>query len=257
MLIQEKTMSDLLATEIVDNGIAIPRLGRDPVNALNPDFLHAIHDEFERLEANSDVRAVVLTSATKVLSAGLDLKEILKFTDIEERATVDGLNKTYGKLYGFSKPVITAANGHAIAGGLFFVLIGDYRLTVEKALFGLTEVRVGVDFPIGPMEIARHELSPHVARIILQRGQNVSAKKALEFGIVDEITAPDALLDRALELAEEYAAIPPKAYRSVKAQLRGPVLDKINSANAAQSDPALKGWFTDETHIAARKILGG
>jgi len=250
-------MTAFFSTETLDDGIAVLRLNRQPVNALNPEFLNALHSGFDALEKDADVRAVVLTSATKVLSAGMDLKEILDFSSDEERAVVEGLNVTFAKMYGFPKPMITAANGHAIAGGLFFVFTGDYRLGVENAVFGLTEVRVGVDFPIGPLEIARYEMAPNVARKIFQRGQNVSARKALEYGIIDEIAAPEALLDRAIELAHEYAAIPPKAYAAVKSQLRAPAMSIISKANTDQSDPALTGWFTDETKTAARKILAG
>ncbi|MGI9371501.1 MAG: enoyl-CoA hydratase/isomerase family protein [Hyphomicrobiales bacterium] len=250
-------MSDLIIHEMGDDGIAMMGLNRAPVNALNPDFLSAIKRHIEELEANPSVRAVILTGNEKLLSAGMDLKELIGFSAEEERATVKGLNETFAALYGFSKPLITAANGHAIAGGLFFVFAGDYRLTVERATFGLTEVRVGVDFPVGPLEIARQEMAPNVRRLIFQRGKNVSSAQALEWGIVDEIVEPNAILARAHQLAMEYAAIPPKAYASVKAQVRGPALKIVQTANKLGSDPALKGWLTDETPVAAQRILTG
>lgn len=250
-------MSELVKDTRLDRGIAVMSLNRGPVNALNPSFLRAIHDHAEMLENDVSVRAVVLTGNEKLLSAGMDLKELVAYGADEERATVTGLNETFCKLYGFSKPLITAANGHAIAGGLFFVFCGDYRVGVAGSLFGLTEVRVGVDFPIGPLEIARHEMTPNVARLIFQRGQNVDAKQAVAWGILDELADPDELLDRAVELAREYAAIPPKAYAAVKEQVRAPALSTVRKANAEGTDPALKGWRTDETHDAARAVLEG
>lgn len=250
-------MSELINHELSDDGVAIMGLNRAPVNALNPHFLGEIKNHIEELEANPSVRAVVLTGNEKLLSAGMDLKELIGFSAEEERATVKGLNETFAALYGFSKPLITAANGHAIAGGLFFVFAGDYRVTTAKATFGLTEVRVGVDFPVGPLEIARQEMAPHVARLIFQRGKNVPASQALDWGIVDEVVDPDALMARAHEMALEYAAIPPNAYASVKAQVRGPALKIVRNANKVGSDPALQGWLTDETPAAAKAILGG
>ncbi|MGI9481964.1 MAG: enoyl-CoA hydratase/isomerase family protein [Hyphomicrobiales bacterium] len=248
-------MSEFIQDTRLDDGIAVMSLNRAPVNALNPTFLRAIYDHAQMLEDDASVRAVVLTGNEKLLSAGMDLKELIDYSAEDERATVTGLNETFCKLYGFSKPLITAANGHAIAGGLFFVFCGDYRIGVDGSLFGLTEVRVGVDFPVGPLGIARHEMAPNVARRIFQRGQNVDAKQAVAWGILDELSEPEALLNRAVELAREYAAIPPKAYAAVKKQVRGPALSIISEANAKGSDPALKGWRTDETQQAARAIL--
>ena len=149
-----------LHIESAGDAVVVARLDRPPVNALNPAWLTEIGAAFEALDRDDGVRAVVLAGAGKTLSAGMDLKELQSFTAEDQRAMVMALNTTYGKIYGLGKPVVCAAHGAAIAGGLFFVLVSDYCVAGERAVFGLAEVRVGVRFPVGPLAIAMKERFP-------------------------------------------------------------------------------------------------
>ena len=241
--------------EHLDHGVTRLTLNRKPVNALNPEFLASIKKQLSELEENERVRAVVISSGLSVFSAGMDLKEAQAFSVDEQAAAADGLNRTFFCLYGMSKPVITAVNGAAIAGGLFFVLSADYALAQENAKLGLTEVRVGVNFPVAPLEIAHAVLAPGTLRRVMLSGQNVDAVSARKMGIVDEVTSAEDLLSRTLAVARDYAAIPPVAYAKVKAQIRLPVLQKIENALIQKSDPTLAGWFTDETREAMAEVL--
>jgi enoyl-CoA hydratase len=248
-------MTEFLKRKDLDGGVAQVVLERPPVNALNPIFLKAIHDLLTEIESDPGVRAVVITSGLPVFSAGMDLKEAQEFSDADQIAVVDGLNATLYRLYGMTKPVITAANGAAIAGGLFFVLASDYTVAREGAKFGLTEVRVGLNFPVAPLQIARAELSPAVRRRLMTGGRNVDAEAARQMGILDEVVSADALIPRAMDVARDYASIPPLAYAAVKTQLRTGALAIIKEAIDSQNDPSRKGWFTDETRIAMKALL--
>ncbi|MBC8445396.1 MAG: enoyl-CoA hydratase/isomerase family protein [Rhodospirillaceae bacterium] len=211
-------MSDKLHREDAADGVTVLSLNRAPVNALNPQYLKEIEEALADINGDDSVRALVLTSGLKVLSAGMDLKEAIAFSDSDQTAVVDGLNDTYTRLYSLSKPVITAANGAAIAGGLFFILAADYTVASERGKFGLTEARVGVNFPVAPLEIARAALGPAALRQIMLGGNLIGAAAAREMGMVDEVTSPDEVMPRALAVARDYAAIPPKTYASIKAQ---------------------------------------
>ncbi len=248
-------MSDNFSCENVEEGIAVLSLNRAPVNALNPGFLKELESKLTDIDADSSIRAVVLTSGLKVFSAGMNLKEAIEFSDADQTAVVDGLNHTYTRLYSLSKPVIAAANGAAIAGGLFFILAADYTVASERGKFGLTEVRVGVTFPIAPLEIARAALSPSAFRQVLLGGNLFSAAKARELGIVDEVVGSDNVMERALGVARDYAAIPPKTYANVKAQLREKELNIINTVLAEGTDATRNGWYSDETTNAMSALL--
>lgn len=248
-------MSNLITIEIAENGVAVMTLNRAPVNALNPEYLDIIAKQLDELEANQSVRALVITSAFKVFSAGMDLKEALEFSSTDQTEIVDGLNNTLAKLYGFSKPVIAAVNGPAIAGGLFFVLAADYSVVSEKAVLGLAEIRAGVNFPVGPLEIARSALSPGSFRRILLSGQPLKAQQAKDVQVVDEVQPSVNVLPQARSIAADYARLPQKTYASIKAQMRQSALKKIYEAIENKSDPARVSWFSDETKPTMSGLL--
>lgn len=242
----------------LDDGIVVAQLDRPPANALTADFLAEIEHAFDRLAADDNVRALVLKGYERVFSAGMDLKLLAELDAGGQTEVVDALNRTYGAMYGFAKPFVAAVTGHAIAGGLFFLLAADYRVGAHgDAMFGLSEVRVGVAFPVAPLEIARAELAPPAARRILLGGRPVGVDAALACGILDEVVAPGDVEARAIAQAALWAESPPEAYARVKAQLRAPVMAKIRRAIEAGEDPARDGWFTPETSRAALAVLAG
>ena len=248
-------MTETVIQETIEDGITLLKLNRPPVNALNPAFLNTFDEHLTQIEASSDIRVLVVTSNLSVFSAGMDLKEAQRFSSDDQRDIVDGLNAAFARLYGLAKPVIAAVNGAAIAGGLFFVLAADYSVARQGTKFGLTEVRVGVNFPLTVLEIARDVLSPKAFRRLLLSGRNVDAEAAEEMGIVDEVVAADEVMPRALDCARDYAAIPPIAYANVKAQMRAASLHIMREAIDQKSDPARNGWFTKETQQAMVKLL--
>ena len=237
-------------------GVTMLTLNCAPVNALSPGFLDAFGATLDRLEADENVRAVVLSSGCKVFSAGLDLKAAQHFGPEEQNDIVRALNDDFLKLFAFPKPVIAAVNGAAIAGGLFFVLGSDYRLSAPRAQFGLAEVRVGVDFPVGPMEIARATLDPNTLRRLMLTGQPITSEIALQAGIVDEIVPDDDLLNTACTKAAEMAQIPPKSYALVKAQIRSETIGRITTAVSQGANAPEGGWFSDETLPAMQRMIG-
>ena len=237
------------------DGVSVLCLRRAPVNALNPAFMDQIERDLEAMAADPSVRALVLASPFKVFSAGLDLKEMAAYGPEEETAIVDSLNRTFLALYEFPKPLVVAVNGAAIAGGLFFPLAADHTVAVEKAKFGLSEVRVGASFPVSPLEVARAEMTPAGLRTLMLRGRPIDAARAVDFGIVDEIVDPEDLLDRATDAAHDLAAAPAGTYAAIKRQIRGDVIDRMRLAVAEGSDPTRAGWFTDETRAAMAAAL--
>ena len=113
------SIENWLIREDLEGGVTRLVLNRPPVNALNSDFLDLLGAHLDRLQADTAVKAVILASNSKVLSAGMDLKEALGFDLKDQQAMVRGLNVNFTKLFGFPKPTIVAASGAAIAGALY------------------------------------------------------------------------------------------------------------------------------------------
>jgi len=240
------------------DGVTGISLNRAPVNALSVGFLQDFATLLDKLASDETARALVLLSEFKVFSAGIDLKEAMAFSVEEQAAMVDALNTTFLRLFAFPKPVVAAINGAAIAGGMFFVLTSDFRVAGPRASFGLAEIRVGVDFPIGPMEFARATLSPDMLRRLMLTGRPISAQEAHLAGVVDVIEQdPGVVLDRAIRAARDMAASPPDTYAVIKHQIRQATITQIESAMAAGTASREAGWFTESTQDAMMRVLGG
>jgi enoyl-CoA hydratase/carnithine racemase len=238
-----------------DNGLVEVRLNRAPVNALSAVLLAEFADLIDRLGADESVRAIILTSSFKSFSAGLDLKEAQRFNLQEQHDIVEGLNVGFLSLFACPKPTIVAVNGPAIAGGLFFVLASDVRLASPNARFGLAEVRVGADFPIGPLEIARATLGPDALRQLMLTGLPMDCARADILGLVDEVVAADQLIPRTLSVAADMARLPPQTYASIKAQIRDDTIERIQDAMANGANAPAGGWFNDETVAAMQRMI--
>ncbi len=96
--------------------------------------------------------------------------------------------------------MVAAINGHAIAGGCVLAMAADFRL-MSAGLIGLSEVAVGVPFPVAALEICRYAMGPSVTRAVLQADNVDVADCSAERGWIDEVVAPDDLLSRAVEIA--------------------------------------------------------
>lgn len=239
-------------------GVVGIELNKGPVNALTPELLMSFADLLGELAGDDAVRAVVLSSPFKVFSAGLDLKEVQHFDISQQQAIVEALNVGFLALFAFPKPVVAAVGGAAIAGGLFFVLASDLRVAGPRAAFGLAEIRVGVDFPVGPMEIARATLDPNTLRRLMLTGQPMAAEEARAAGIVDVLEEDaGAVLERAVAEARALAALPSIGFGLVKRQIREPAISTIETAMAEGANAPEGGWFNSQTRAAMARMLGG
>jgi enoyl-CoA hydratase/carnithine racemase len=236
--------------------VALVRVDRPPANAMDAQLLADGHAVLEELAA-AEPGAVVLTGREGFFSAGLDLKLAPTLDAAGQRAAVEGINRLFLGWYESPRPVVCAVNGHAIAGGLILALCGDYRVGGGQGKLGLTELRAGAPYPLAAMAIVKAELSPATVRVLALGADLVEQPRALELGLLDELAEPDALLDRALELAAGYAALPRGVYARVKDQVRGDTARALREALDRGADPMLSGWLGDETAEASAGILGG
>ena len=222
------------------------------------EFAARLETSFSDLLASDDLGAIVLTGKGNFFSGGLDLKAVPAYGPEEQRALINTVNRMVAKLYGCPVPLVAAVNGHAIAGGLILALTCDYRVgTRASCLLGLTEARVGIPFPAGPLAVLKAELAPPVVRTLTLQARNIGSEAALEMEILDELQAPEHVLPRALEMANDLASFPREAYRAIKDQLRGETVAWIRSVNEKGSDPLLRSWLAPGSLDAAAAVLRG
>ena len=249
-------MQSWIATD-VEEGIAIVSMQRPPANAIDIALLEQLGRTLNEIEQRADVAAMVLTGAGKAFSAGLDLKLVPTYSRAQQNELLRVLNQALYRLYALPIPTVAAVNGHAIAGGLVLALACDIRVAVsEGALFGLTEVRAGVPFPVAAMAVVKAELPAATKREFVLGGKNHDPSRALALGIVDELQTAGQVLARSKALAREFAAAPRQSYGRIKRQLRHEALAEIERAQGA-SDPLHGNWIGEETAVAAARVLRG
>ncbi|MBT4521629.1 MAG: enoyl-CoA hydratase/isomerase family protein [Halieaceae bacterium] len=250
-----------MATTFVDSwredNIAVIQLNRPRANAITYELACQLEIALDNAIANNP-GAIVVTGTGSFFSGGLDLKAVPQYSADQQRAFLSVINRVITRLYACPLPVVAAINGHAIAAGFMFALTTDYRIGPESgALFGLTEVRAGIPFPAAPMEVLKAELAPRDVRITALTAHNYSSKEARSRGVLDEVIAAKDVLTRGMEVARDFATMPPDAYSRVKFQIRRTTIDALNYLNTAKSDPMLDQWFSPGAASASGAILNG
>ena len=235
--------------------IAVLRIDRPPANAIDLDLANEFATALEGIETDGIV-ALVVTGVGNCFSAGLDLKALPTYDRAQQQAMVMQVNRLFGRLYGLPLPTIAAVNGHSIAGGVILTLACDHRIGAEGDYkLGLAEARVGVPFPVAAMAIVQSELSHPVARTMVLTARNSSPREALSMGVLDELQPPERLLPRAMEVAQEMAALPHSIYGRIKRELRGAALARIEDAITNGKEPMLDSWLSAETRLASAEAL--
>lgn len=236
-----------------EGSVAVVTLAHPPANAMDAAGLNELADEIERLGGDADVTSIVITGEGKVFSAGLDLKALSTLDEAGQEALIEALNRAFLTVYACPKPVVGAINGHAIAGGLILALCCDVRLVADVPLrAALAEVNVGVVFPVGALEVARHELAGAARRRLVLRGETVDAAGGVEVDVFDRVVPATELLEVAL--AEARDTRPPQGFARIKAQLRRPAIDTIRAALGGR-DPLPRPWLGPEVFEAAAAAL--
>tara|TARA_R110000824_G_scaffold118960_18_gene272520 strand:- start:45143 stop:45931 length:789 start_codon:yes stop_codon:yes gene_type:complete len=196
-------------------GIATVTLNRPTaMNALSSGLRAAIADTFEALEADDEVKAVVLTGAGKAFCAGLDLKELGSGAStvggtISDKDPVTSINR-------FSGPVIGAINGVAITGGFELALACDVLICSTNARFADTHARVGILPGWGLSQKLSRVLGIYRAKELSLTGNFLSAEQANDWGMINRVVSPEELLPVCHTLAEDMLTVVPECLPAYK-----------------------------------------
>src|ERR1700760_2052946 len=193
-------MSDAVLFDARDDGIAVITLNRpDLRNALGKDVRDGLFTAWERFERDPALRVAILTgSGEKAFCAGGDLKEM-----VERRLTIPprDMFPVPGDNIELTKPTIAAVNGVAFAGGWMIAQACDLCVASTRAQFAITEVKVGRSSPWASPLI--HMIPQRIMMEIILTGKPISAQRAYEIGLGNRLAEPEALMDAAIELANE------------------------------------------------------
>ncbi|MGH9451319.1 MAG: enoyl-CoA hydratase/isomerase family protein [Terriglobia bacterium] len=236
-------------------------------NSLSWEMMLELHSALDELEAGA-ARAVILTGAGKSFCSGMDfsvLKDMAVPKAISPNRADTGAAPSAGGLedskriaalfrhfYTFSKPLIGAINGHAVAGGCGIATLCDFTLAASEARFGYPEVRIGF-MPAFVAIFLIRQIGEKRARDLLLTGRILEAEEAREMGLVNEILPAERLLSRAREIAAELIALSPTSIRHTKRLLAGLFEDELDlaTARAVQASAAIRSTFDFHEGVSA------
>jgi len=189
----------------------------DKRNAISIQMIAEIQSALDEIE-KTHTRVVLVTGNGKAFCAGIDLdylQAIGKQSAAENQEDSRRIAKMFRKIWSYSRPMIAAVNGHALAGGCGIATLCDFTLAVPEAKFGYTEVKIGFLPAIVSVFLTR-QVGEKRARDLLLTGRVVEALEAKEMGLVNEIVPAENLMKRAHELAETILAASPSSITRAK-----------------------------------------
>jgi enoyl-CoA hydratase len=214
-------------TVIVDKTapIAVVTLNRpQSLNALSYALVKDLALAMQELDADNDIRVIIVTGGEKVFAAGADIKEMAERGPFDERiqerlAYRDKINR-------IRKPVIAAVSGFALGGGCELAMSCDIIIASETARFGQPEINLGIIPGSGGTQRLAHVLGKHRAMELVLTGDMITAAEAERFGLVNRVFPVELFLEEAKNLGRKIAAKPVLAVRAAKEAV-------LKSANTA------------------------
>jgi crotonobetainyl-CoA hydratase len=180
-------------------------------NAISPEVSQEMAATLDGLEADPAVRAVVLTGAGDVFSAGADLKVVAQGRAADIARAKGGFAGIVTR--DFPKPIIAAVNGPALAGGCEIVLSCDLVVAAETARFGIPEVKRGLMAAAGGLIRLPKRVPLAIALELAMTGDPIDASRALQLGLVNRVVPRAAVVGAAIALAERIGENSPIAVR--------------------------------------------
>ena len=205
----------LLVERSADAGTALVRLNRpNQLNALNGELMERLAATLEELDADDDVRAIVVTGNERAFAAGVDISEMAGAGAIEML-----LGSRVGQLDRIrrvAKPIIAAVNGWALGGGCELAMTLDFIVAGEGAKFGQPEVNLGVIPGAGGTQRLTRAIGKARAMAMVLTGEPMTAAQAERAGLVARVVPDELVVEDALAMAAVIASKGPLAIRAAK-----------------------------------------
>lgn len=243
--------------------VAVVTLDRPEVhNALNDRLRIELSDTFLLLRDDDHVRSVVLTGrGDRSFSTGADLptgSATYGQQDFESYARDSKrVNAWYPLLATYPKPFVTAVNGYAAGSGMQLALTADIVIASLRAQFWIPQLKMGLSPHLGTLVKLSRAIGHQRAMNMALTGMRINADVALAWGLISEVSAPEGLLGRATEIAEQLATLPTLAVQVTKEAMRHAlsltddqvrVLDDLKSFGMIST----KAWRDQRSELARR-----
>lgn len=186
-------------------------------NAISTQMIEDLVGALDEAE-HSPARVLILVGAGKAFCAGMDLDGLRALAGQSAGQNLEDsrrMAKMFHRIYAFPKPVISAVNGAAIAGGCGIATLADFTIAAPEAKFGYTEVKIGFIPALVSVFLLR-QIGEKAARDLLLSGRIIDAAEAMRLGLVSEVVPSEKLMARAQEVAAGLVASSPTSLARTK-----------------------------------------
>ena len=220
-------------------------------NAINGETAKALREAFLAFDADDNQRVAILTGGHEVFCAGADLKEIDTLDLIDEFGPL-GFTRM-----NFSKPIIGAISGYAVAGGLELACYCDLRIADETAQFGCLERRFSVPLVDGGTIRLPQIIGLGRALDLILTGRLVNAGEAQQIGLVNEIVSEGKAVERAIELGKQLAQFPQVAMLNDRRSVYEGIGLSLDDALKNEAAIGRETWASGEGSTGAKSFSDG
>jgi len=238
-------MSDLVRVERT-GAVAVVRIDRPKVNALNVEVVAGLNDACAEIEQDRTVRAAVVYGGERTFSAGADLNEMAEGGADDVRNRVGALQRVCDRIEAVPVVTIAAVNGYALGGGCEIAMACDFRFAVGGARFGQPEIVVGLIPGAGGTQRLPRLIGLSRAKWMIYTGEFVDATTAHVWGLVDEVVEAE-VLERALEAASRYASGPTLSLGAAKRAIHRGLDGPLSAGLQIELDEFAALFFTEDT----------
>ncbi|MFN7942104.1 MAG: enoyl-CoA hydratase/isomerase family protein [Thermoanaerobaculia bacterium] len=231
------------------------RMARPPVNALDPGLVAALRAALAAAPRQG-AAAIVLAGRPGMYSAGLDVPALLALDRAAMRTFLVDFFGLLCDLAASPLPVVAAITGHSPAGGAVLSIFCDHRVMAEGDFkIGLNEVQVGLSLPPVIHAALVRVVGVRQAERLAVRGPMIPAAEAHTIGLVDELVPLEGVVERALERARDFLALPPRAMARTRELARRDLVESFARQQSATQERFADDWFGDETQRTMRALV--
>jgi len=226
-----------------EEGVATITLNRPPVNAMRYQTYVELQKAATLIVADEEVKAVIITgSGERAFCGGADVRAFYELKDsvFNVREYIHNAGAALIKIKKLEVPVIGAANGMALGGGLEVLCTCDFRIAAENATFGQPEVNLGIIPGTGGSVELPYIVGVAKAKEMIMLGKIYSAEEALQMGLVNKVVPPASLMNEAKALAKELASKPTGALKAIKLMLNTGI--NMDWASARKLEAEVSSW---------------
>jgi len=234
--------------------VSVVRMQHGKVQAMDLEFCTVLADKLDELSDAGSV-ATVLTGTGGVFSAGVDLKRLVAEPPEYVDEFFPALTRLFFSAWSFAGPLVTAINGHALAGGCVLANCGDWRILAEQATIGMPESRVGLPVPVEGIEVIRGGVTTSLLNQVVGDGRSWSGQEAVTAGLADVLVSRDTVLQRAMERAQRMAESNRQVFELGKRQIRQPVTNRILDDRESHNELVQALWKSEEVRQTVRQFV--